>query len=189
MKALKILGAVIVAIVALGLIVGNLAGPPAKQAEAREKPQDTSLRESDQPAAASSTGAIPSLNAADVYLGLKERGFTVEKDLANGASFVCSLVSPSLELKAEVSGSSGTEVTLVRAMVMADGATKKAIAGRDFLAFIASVPYANAQPQAAHDWVIQYYDVDGATTTIGGAAFTLKAPSEHYRMLLVEPAP
>lgn len=131
---------------------------------------------------------IPGLAPVDVYLSLEQRGFIVEKDLQTGAcSWVCTQEWPSVKFTADVFGPDVNSVSSVRADVMADGVNKTALAGRDFLAMVASVPYTGAEQQASHDWVIANYDTDSATMVVGGAQFILRAPSELYRMLIIGP--
>lgn len=188
MKALKILALAVLAFVVLIFVVGLFADPPSKAGSPSaptEQPAAPDTPESDEEVASS---LIPGLNPVDVYLSLENRGFTVKKDFGEGyASWSCVQKYPSVELSADVQGPSATEVNMVRAMVMADGVEKTALAGRDFVAFVASAPYTGAQPQVAHDWVIENYDMDGATLTVGGVIFTMKAPSVLYRMLIIEP--
>lgn len=131
---------------------------------------------------------IPGLNPVDVYLSLEKRGFTVKKSYRDGYSLrTCIQEMPSITFSTNVGGPGTKEVDDVTATVMVDVAEKTVQAGRDFLAFVASVPYTDANPQSAHDWVLANYDQDGATTTIGGAVFTIKAPTVAYRMLMIQP--
>jgi hypothetical protein len=131
---------------------------------------------------------IPGLAPVDVYLNLEQRGFTVTKDLKPGAcSWMCEQLYPSVKFNASVYGPETDVVSFIRGEVMADGVEKTALAGRDFLAFLASIPYDGAESQAAHDFVVQNYDLDSSVARIGGVQFTLRAPSVVYRTLLIEP--
>ncbi|MBL7954398.1 MAG: hypothetical protein JNJ91_05125 [Flavobacteriales bacterium] len=184
MKALKIIGAVILGIIALGLIVGNLAGPDTTQSEVPTTPEAAS-----EPEAQPAPTVISDLNPVDVYLNLEQRGFTVTKNLKPGQlSWTCRQTWPSVEFVAETFGPEVDRASLVRATVTADGVNKTALAGRDYLLLVASVPYTGAQPQVAHDWLLANFDNDSATTSIGGATFTLYAPTQAFRMLTIQPS-
>ena len=187
-RTLKIIGLSLAGLFILLVIIGRTLGkPPAKtQAEAAQAPATPEPEVV--PAASKGYQAIPGLSPVDVYLSLEKKGFEVKKEFGEEyASWKCMQKWPSLELTAEVIGRTADDVEVVRAMVMADGVNKEAVAGRDFVAFVASAPYEGSEPQTAHDWVIANFDQDSATTRIGGAHFTLRAPSAVYRMLTIEP--
>ena len=188
MKALKYTVLALVGAFVLVMAIGLLSEPPTAEERAAAEASSNESQPPESEADEVAQHVIPGLNPVDVYLNLEQRGFTVTKDFSGGSAiWTCAQKWPSVDLTADVIGSSATEVTMVRAMVMADGVEKTALAGRDFVAMVASVPYDGAQPQVARDWVVSNYDQDSSTTTIGGARFTLRAPSDLYRMLLIEP--
>lgn len=140
------------------------------------------------PASSDAGSVIPGANPADVHLSLKERGFDVER-LAGpmGISWTCTEHTASVALRVDLAGPEASQLAQARASVMAIG-ENTADAGQDFLAFVASLPYTDARPAEAHEWVLTNFDQDGAAVTIGSARFTLAAPSAKARILLVEPA-
>ena len=187
-KAFKILGFAALGFIALCIVIGLTVDLPATSAVAKPA-EEVAEQVTTSPEPTPAT-IIPGLNPVDVYLTLEKRGFTVSKNLKPGQlSWTCKQSWPSVEFSAEVFGPEVDEVSFVRAEVMADGVNKTALAGRDYLAMMASAPYTGSQPQVAHEWVVANFDQDGATTTIGGTSFTLRAPSEVYRMLTIQPAP
>lgn len=132
---------------------------------------------------------IPGLNPVDIYVNLKQRGFTVKDSYNPGYSIHdCEQAWPSVTFVASVGGPGSRAVDDIRATVMADGVQKTALAGRDFLALIASVPYTGANPDMAHQWVVDNFNRDSAIITIGGAVFVLKAPNPVFRLLSIRPA-
>lgn len=188
MKALKIIALAVLAFLVLTFVLALFSDPPVKTSSPSAPTQEPEAPDVPESGEEVASDLIPGLNPVDVYLSLENRGFTVKKDFGQGyAIWTCVQKFPSVELSADVQGPSATEVNMVRAMVMADGVEKTALAGRDFVAYVASAPYKGSQPQVAHDWVIENYDMDGATLTIGGVIFTMKAPSVLYRMLIIEP--
>lgn len=187
MKALKYIGIVVAALILLSLIGAMFGDQPVKKVE-RFTPSEEATPEVE-PAEPDAPRVIAGLNPVDVYLNLEKRGFKVEKNFTSGAlSWKCVQAWPSVQYESEVFGTSATEVTYVRSSVMADGVEKTALAGKDFLALVSSVPYTGAEPQKAHDWVMANYDQHEASIVIGSARFTIKAPTVVYRMLILEPA-
>ncbi len=188
MKALRYIIIVIAALVLLSLIGAMFEGQPTKKVEQ----PSTSEGQPELPTpieASSSSRIIAGLNPVDVYLNLENRGFTLTKDFSAGYVIrTCVQKWPSVEYRAEVGGKVSDEADGVQATVMADGVEKTAEAGKDFLAFVASVPYTGAEPKKAHDWVLSNFNQDGASIVIGSARFTIKAPTVVYRMLMIEPA-
>lgn len=183
-KALKIIGLSALAFIVLVILLGVFSDPPTEA----ERAAAAAAQVEPAPAEEPPSRFIAGMNPVDVPLNLEKHGFTVKKDFGGGyTTRTCKQILPGVEYTAEVGGPGTRDVDMVRAMVMADGVTQTALAGRDFVAFVASVAYTGAQPQNAHDWVVANFDQDGATTTIGGATFTMKAPSALYRMLLIEP--
>lgn len=186
-RTLKIIGLSLAGLFILLVIIGRTLGEPPAKAEQSATQAVIPEPETSEPSP-EGRKALPGLSPVDVYVSLENRGFEVKKEFSEHyASWTCVQKWPSLELTAEVIGPNADEVGVVRAMVMADGVTKTAAAGSDFVAFVASAPYEGSDPQTAHDWVIANFDQDSATTQIGGAHFTLRAPSAVYRMLTIEP--
>lgn len=132
---------------------------------------------------------IPGSNPVDLYLSLEQRGFSVEKQFGSEMnSWTCTQDFGSVKYTTEVFGPEVDVTGSVRATVLADGVNKSAQVGADFLSFVASMPYEDAQPQKAHDWVVEHLNEDSANITIGSVRFLLRAPTDMMRMLLIDPA-
>lgn len=176
--------ALILLIAILGLIViGALFGDSKKAPDAVQEPTpEQKLAE------VVAKDFIPGLQPVDVHLSLEERGFKVERVMdQSGITWNCTQEGPSVTYKAEVFGPEVEVLGGVRATVMADGANKTAEAGRDFLAYMCSLPYDGSKPEEAKAWLLENYDQETASTTIGTVRFTLHGPSVAYRLLNVEP--
>jgi hypothetical protein len=172
----------------IALLVITVIATDTPEAAAARKAKAASAESGPAPAEVEHR-VIPGLNPVDVYRSLEKRGFVIKKIHKDGYSVrTCIQEMPSITFSADVAGPGTKEVDNVTATVMVDGAGKVIQAGVEYLSFIASVPYTGADPQAAHDWVQSNFDTDSATTTIGGASFTIIAPTAFYRMLMIDPA-
>lgn len=58
----------------------------------------------------------------------------------------------------------------------------------EFFQMVSTLPYENAEPQRAARWVLENFDQNNATITIGGVKFTLFSNSENTMNLLMENA-
>ena len=77
-------------------------------------------------------------------------------------------------------------VVSISATAMIDINEKDIVATKQFFQFISTLPYDNANPKLAASWVDKNFNNNKATTTIGGVTFTMLAPTQFVRMLLVE---
>lgn len=183
MKALKYTVPALVAAFVLVMFIGLMSDQPAGAPDQAVEAQSTS-----QEASVTSSSTITGLNPADVYLSLEDRGYTTSKEHSlEGMVWVSSSSDVSMSYTVTMGGKSATSVDLLKAAVVAMNGDSIG-AGRHMLAFVASVTYSGAEPQRAKDWVLEHFDEDGATTTIGAAKLTIMAPSNLTRMLVMEPA-
>ena len=129
------------------------------------------------------TLAIPGLTNADIKLNLQDRDFACGgPDLAGAiATWTCSRISGLADLTVRYRGPDPTIVYSVDAQTI--GADDRLAA--DFLGFIATLPYAGADPERARSWVQDRIGTS-ASTTIGHARFTLGGP-ENARYLTIDP--
>lgn len=181
MKALKytvlaLVGAFVL-FMAIGLLFGDRVSPAA---DAAPSGTDTSSE--------STPASIPGMNPADVYLSLEDRGYTTSKEFnTQRVIWVCSSSDAAMSFVVTMSGKTATTVDLIKAIVLSmDGGS--IAPAQHVLAFVASAPYTGAEPQRAKDWVLEHYDQDGATITIGPVKLTIQAPTVQSRILVMEPA-
>lgn len=178
-KALIIGMAVIVVPIVLGLIISTFSSdqPRGDVAVNSAKSSEKVLE-----------NAIPGLSPVDVYLSLEQKGFAVNRSGGgkNGMLWTCKSKDYGIDYEVAIFSHSTDDVETVNASVMVDVTKKQIKAARQFLSYIASLPYANANPQKAKAWVEQNFDKDKAGVVIGGVKFTIFAPSKMARMLLVE---
>lgn len=134
------------------------------------------------------TQYIGGLNPVDVYLNLKERGFSVDtdSDVTNGTLWTCKYNAKGLDFNVTIfSPHDVDKAQSVRLTIMADPYTNLN-AGKEITAFVATIPYDSADRDKAHKFVEDNYDNDKASTIIGDACFTMYAPSALVRMLDIQ---
>jgi len=126
---------------------------------------------------------IPGLTAADVHGNLTNKGFILEKNLtAEGSSWTCKSSDTEKDLIVVVFGDSPTSILNVKGTVLNYSTEKTADIAKEFLGYLASLPYENSQPTIARDWVINNIET-GGTTTIGNVKFEIFANGERNRIL------
>lgn len=132
---------------------------------------------------------ISGLAPVDVYLSLEKEGFTTTTNSSEyGNSWTSKQSIYGIDYTVETYSTNSNNVISVRATAIIDLTQKKIEATQQFLRYISSLPYDGSNPQEAGKWLVDNFNTDKATTTIGGAKFTLSAPSVALRMLTIEKA-
>lgn len=133
---------------------------------------------------------IPGLSPTDVYLNLEKEGFKTERtlDSENGNLWISKRSANGIKYKVDMFSYSTKNVVSISATAMIDVNEKDIVATKQFFQFISTLPYDNANPKLAASWVDKNFNNNKATTTIGGVTFTMLAPTQFVRMLLVEVA-
>lgn len=131
---------------------------------------------------------IPGLSPTDVYLNLEKEGFKTERtlDSENGNLWISKRSANGIKYKVDMFSYSTKNVVSISATAMIDVNEKDIVASKQFFQFISTLPYDNANPKLAASWVDKNFNNNKATTTIGGVTFTMLAPTQFVRMLLVE---
>lgn len=125
---------------------------------------------------------IPGLMPVDVYLNLESRGFDVQKHFGpNQAEFACTRQTENTTLNATVLG---TATSVTRVVATFDNAQQSLarVEGETHLSYIATIPYAGAEPGAAKSWVAANIS-SGGVAVFGGARFELFATNPMIRVL------
>jgi hypothetical protein len=114
-------------------------------------------------------GAIPGLTAADIKLNFENRGFSCEGpgSAPSGVNYNCS----SGDFQIFFFGAGVMSIEGVSAVALTDDSDAK-----DFLGFVATLPYEGSNPSAARAWVEANVGTS-ASTTFGAAKFTLGGPA------------
>ena len=131
---------------------------------------------------------IPGLSPSDVYVNLEKEGFKTKRtfDSENGNLWSSTRSANGIKYKVDMFSYSTKNVVSISATAMIDINEKDIVATKQFFQFISTLPYDNANPKLAASWVDKNFNNNKATTTIGGVTFTMLAPTQFVRMLLVE---
>ena len=131
---------------------------------------------------------IPGLSPSDVYVNLEKEGFKTKRtfDSENGNLWSSTRSAYGIKYKVDMFSYSTKNVVSISATAMIDVNEKDIVATKQFFQFMSTLPYDNANPKLAASWVDKNFNNNKATTTIGGVTFTMLAPTQFVRMLLVE---
>lgn len=134
---------------------------------------------------------IPGLSPTDVYLNLEQRGFKTEKSFNSefGNLWTSTHSVVGIDYRVEVFSYNIENVVSIEATAMVDANEKDIVATKQFIQLVSTVPYENANPEQAAKWVDENFNNHKATTQIGGVTFTMIAPTQYVRMLLIEAMP
>ncbi len=134
---------------------------------------------------------IPGLSPTDVYLSLEQRGFKTEKSFNSefGNLWTSTHSVVGIDYRVEVFSYNIENVVSIEATAMVDANEKDIVATKQFFQLVSTLPYENASPEQAASWVDKNFNNNKATTQIGGVTFTMIAPTQYVRMLLIEAMP
>lgn len=98
---------------------------------------------------------IPGLTAADVKLNLTDRGFECGEPLVGDEyiSYQCNQKTASYEYIVEFDGISPTKIISVQASALNYGNESLEVVAKDFLGYLATLPYEGSTPEDAKLWV------------------------------------
>lgn len=137
---------------------------------------------------ASDNKYIKSISAASLYGPLQQKGFKIDKQIGSDAIFVeCDRNSSDFIEHVRIAGDEPEKIVEIRASYTnySKGETNKL--ATDFLSFIATLPYENANPEQAKKWVQENISKN-SKTEIAGATFEIFANSKNVRTLLITPS-
>ena len=172
----------VLAVVMLGITARNVRPPqnrPASQKTARNSEPSID------------TYVLPGLAAVDIHGNLTNKGFELTKDFSdpNQPIWTCTEETGDYRATAIAYGDgSPTKITLVRASF--DDFSKRREnrqEAKDFLSFIATLPYDGSEPVKAREWV-RSNSGRNKSTVIGGVTFELNARVRGNQTLLMQPA-
>lgn len=134
------------------------------------------------------TKYIKGLAPVDVYLNMEKQGFTTDKNLSGeyGNSWSSKKSIEGIDYIVETYSSNIDNVESVKATAIIDLTIKNIESTKQFLKFVATLPYDNAKPQEASDWIENNFNKDKSNITFGDVKMTIYAPSKAARMLIIE---
>jgi hypothetical protein len=119
---------------------------------------------------------IPGLTPQDVYLNLENKGFKCSEPKLMGhqneVRWTCEKQETHGEYSVEINSSDANSVRLIEAWVISDDPARADALARDFLGYVARVPYEGAQPEEAKAWVEQNVG-SKVSAEFGGVSYTL----------------
>lgn len=129
---------------------------------------------------------IPDMIAADIYSNFENKGFKVDKQIkSDHTSIYCELSLPSEKFTVIVTGCSPEEIIAIEATAI-DYSGNNQKEAEEFLGYVATSQYKNSEPEKAKKWIQDNFDKDGASTIIGGVAFSISFKSIHSKFLRME---
>ncbi|MBV4357365.1 hypothetical protein [Pinibacter aurantiacus] len=149
--------------------------------------QDTSNEKSNKANTSQTEVYIKNISAASLYQPLSEKGFSIDKQLGDHVMFVdCDKTTAISSEHVRISGDAPEKIVEIRASFTNTSTTKTDEAAKQFLGFIATLPYENAAPDQARSW-IEGNISKNAKTTINGVNFEMFANLKNIRTLLITP--
>ena len=132
---------------------------------------------------------IHGLAAVDMHGNLTKKGFNLETIYGTREErtvWICTDEDGGCELKADAAGPGPTEIENVRGICRHLDGGNAVPKAREFLGYLASLPYSGSEPERARKWVESHVG-QNSKTTIGGVKFEIKGVRS-MRMLLMSPA-
>jgi hypothetical protein len=130
--------------------------------------------------------AIPGLAAVDMYGNLTNKGFKLQTaygDRSTGTSWTCKSTESGCDLTADCYGETPTAIQNIRGIVENTNQGDPIPVAKEFLGYLATLPYDGSDPAKAKKWVEDHVG-EVTETVIGGVRFELKG-SRFVRMLIM----
>ncbi|MBW0162898.1 MAG: hypothetical protein KXJ52_00700 [Sediminibacterium sp.] len=130
---------------------------------------------------------IKGISAASLYEPLKQKGFTIDKQIGADAIFVnCSKESRESAENLRIAGSSPEKIQEIRASYTSYTSSNINDLAKPFLGFISTLPYEDSTPEKAKEWLEKNISKN-SKITINGVDFEIFANSKNIRTLLITP--
>ncbi len=123
--------------------------------------------------------SIPGIYAVDIYGNLKQKGFkctdvkTTNIESKQIVSWTCTDTDKTKEYIVEITGTAHNKIFYIQAAVLNYGQEKIEEVAKDFLSYIASIPYKNSKPDEAQLWVQKNITQDQAEIVISDVHFRI----------------
>ncbi len=128
---------------------------------------------------------IPGLEAVDIYLNLEKKGFKVKHEKNDLQEWWnCTSQMDSNDLQVEIFGKSYNKITAVHVTALNSFGINNTI--KEFLGYVASLPYSGSKPEEAKKWVENSFNGNN-TTIINGVQFETYAKTPYSRILIIKP--
>ena len=134
---------------------------------------------------------IEGLNAVDIYLDLEKKGYTVDKQYnsKDGTLYFCDKKETAIEYNVTMFKNTSDKVEEIKISGTLTGLdNKNIIAVKPFLKYISTVQYEGSDTAKITQWIEDNFNNDKASTIIGEAKFSIFAPSQFTRLVVIEKA-
>lgn len=126
---------------------------------------------------------IPGIAGVDVYGNLKDRGFSVKRDIGKNSVFwICESSNPMASYRVDVTARTPSQVMFVSGTLLYFGDKKVNSFAEPFFGYLATLPYTGSNPEEARKWVEKNIGNIGAKTSIGDVEFLISG-NERSRIL------
>lgn len=133
------------------------------------------------------SNTIPGLVPVDIYLNLEKQGFTTDKDFSSKPiAFISKKSIEGIGYTVETYCPDVNSVNYIRITSIIDPSQKKIVAVKPFLKYMATLRYANANPEASIDWVDRNFNSEIADTIINDVFFKIASPSNTTRLMYIK---
>jgi len=132
-------------------------------------------------------GIIKGISAASLYEPLRQKGFSIDKQLGPDAIFIdCDKSSSEATEHLRIAGNEPEKIIEIRASYTNYTSGNANELAKPFLGFIATLPYEGSTPEKAREWLDQNISKN-SKTTINGVDFEIVANLKNIRTLLITP--
>lgn len=126
---------------------------------------------------------IPGIAGVDVYGNLKDRGFSVKRDIGKNSVFwTCESSNPMASYRVDVTARTPSKVMFVSGTLLYFGDKKADSFAEPFFGYLATLPYTGSNPEEARKWVEKNIGNIGAKTSFGDVEFLISG-NERSRIL------
>lgn len=131
---------------------------------------------------------IPGLMPVDVYQNMEGKGFTTKKNFSdNGNLWTSTYAGAGISYSVGAFSHDASSVESVQATARVTDVTNKNIsAALPFFLFLSSLPYDGSNPTKVGNWLRNNFNNDKSSVTISNVEFTINAPSDFARTLVIE---
>lgn len=120
---------------------------------------------------------IPELTAVDVYGNLENKGFTCEKRSMSQAPiylvWTCKDSASDYDFTVEIFAGNSMQIYAINTTALNFTSKTNTIVSGDFLSFMATLPYKDAKPTEAKDWVKNNIESHDKSTVISNVKFSI----------------
>jgi hypothetical protein len=129
--------------------------------------------------------SIPGIGSGDIYENLINRGYKLTKEFGSDfCFFYCEKTTSEGTYYVRIGGRTPSQIEEIKASFTNYSNVNTNSLAKDFLGLMATVPYNNASPDAAKEWIINNINKT-SSTEFGGVKFEMYANTSKVRILRI----